>query len=197
MASSIVCSISGCGRKRSGQSQYCSAHMHRNIRYGNPLAGSTFCGEPLSFATNIAKHHQDADKCVTWPFKRTKYGYGMLAVDGKDTFAHRYICILVHGEPPDPKSEAAHSCGKGHEGCVNPAHLYWATRKQNAEDMVRDGRSCVGEKSGRAKLKDDDVRRIRRLLASGESITSVAATIRVAYITIYRIKNFENWTHVQ
>lgn len=33
------------------------------------------------------------------------------------------MCELVYGKPPMPKHQAAHNCGKGNLGCINPKHL--------------------------------------------------------------------------
>lgn len=71
------------------------------------------------------------DACVTWPFYRTKDGYGKTT---RWIGAHRLACYLAHGEPPAEKLVAAHNCGKGHLGCVNPNHLRWATQTENMAD---------------------------------------------------------------
>jgi len=54
--------------------------------------------------------------------------------------------------------------------CVNPEHLFLGTAADNAEDMVKKGRSyhAIGEKSPSATMKDDDARAIRDLYADGE-----------------------------
>lgn len=51
------------------------------------------------------------------------------------------MCQKAHGDPPSPKHDAAHSCGRGHEGCVNPNHLSWKTKKQNQADRITHGTS--------------------------------------------------------
>lgn len=87
-------------------------------------------------------------KCLTWPLAREWQGYGILGHDGRRFKAHRYMCELAHGKPPTPKHEAAHSCGNGHLGCVNPRHLSWKTRAENQQDRSRHGRSNI---QGRAR----------------------------------------------
>lgn len=49
------------------------------------------------------------------------------------------MCELAHGPAPSGKHQAAHNCGKGHEGCVNPRHLEWKTNKENSIDKIRHG----------------------------------------------------------
>jgi hypothetical protein len=76
----------------------------------------------------------DGDKCLRWPFSYNWNGYGHIGVNRAVIKAHRFMCILAHGEPPTPKHQAAHSCNNGHMGCVNPKHLSWKTPRQNALD---------------------------------------------------------------
>lgn len=71
--------------------------------------------------------------CVFWPHYKNAKGYGYSA----DRAVHRMACILIHGDPPFDGAQAAHSCGNS--GCVNPAHLRWATQRENDEDKYRHG----------------------------------------------------------
>jgi transcriptional regulator with XRE-family HTH domain len=79
------------------------------------------------------------DWCLIWPFARDKHGRGMLGVDGETRWAHRLMCKLAKGDPPTPEHTAAHSCGCGHDGCVNPRHLDWKTQAENLEDCREHG----------------------------------------------------------
>lgn len=48
---------------------------------------------------------------------------------------HRQVLTWAVGPPPTPDHEAAHRCPDGENSlCVNPAHLYWATRIENEHD---------------------------------------------------------------
>lgn len=80
------------------------------------------------------------DDCLVWPFCRDgRVGRGR-AWDGKrGWWAHRLMCVLAHGDPPTPKHQAAHNCGKGHYGCVNPRHLEWKTNSENQLDRRKNG----------------------------------------------------------
>jgi hypothetical protein len=88
----------------------------------------------------------EGDECLIYPFKRYVNGYGGTRVDGIETYAHRHMCRKKHGEPPTPEHEAAHKCGNGNLGCINPNHLRWATHAENMADtvdidLIRDGSS--------------------------------------------------------
>ena len=54
-----------------------------------------------------------------------------------------------------------------------------------------------GENNSNAKLKEDDVRDIKRRLMNGESVTNIAKDYNVSYNIICKIKNGKTWVHVQ
>ncbi len=161
MANSRICSVPACDKPHYSKG-YCSSHYQRFCRYGDPLGGVTSPGEPLRFINEVALHHAGGE-CLIWPFGKNRDGYGNFWVDGKHVGAHRYICELVHGAPPTPKHEAAHSCGRGHEACISPIHLDWKTRTNNQADRLEHGTHNRGELSGKAKLTEADVREILAL----------------------------------
>lgn len=109
------------------------------------------------------------DDCLIFPFSRDPRGYGVVCnglsgAEKKFLRAHRVMCFLAHGEAPTPKHQAAHSCGKGHTGCVNPRHLSWKTGSENQLDRRRHGTHTPGKGMGMGKkLNDDQVREIRSL----------------------------------
>jgi hypothetical protein len=78
------------------------------------------------------------DDCIEWPFSKSR-GHGHLSVKGKRMKAARLMCELVNGPPPTPKYETAHSCGRGHFGCMTPRHLSWKTRTENQRDRREHG----------------------------------------------------------
>lgn len=143
----------------------------------------------LEFLQWLVGHKGHA--CVTWPFARNENGYGQVYYEDRLHKAHRVMCILAHGEPPEPWYNAAHSCGNGKNGCVNPNHLSWKTPSENSLDTVRDGRS---RKPGRpfAKLTPDQVERIR-LMGQTKTRFEIAEQFDVGPETIRRILKGEAW----
>lgn len=80
------------------------------------------------------------DDCLLWPFGKDDKGYGIVSTgNGLVRKAHRVMCALARGEPPTPKHQAAHICGNGHLGCVNPSHLRWKTNSENQYDRAIHG----------------------------------------------------------
>lgn len=89
----------------------------------------------------LAGHvNHTGDACLPWPFSRDgRVGRGQMGYNGKHYWAHRLMCEMAHGAPPTPKHQAAHNCGKGHYGCVNPRHLEWKTNSENQLDRAKNG----------------------------------------------------------
>jgi hypothetical protein len=116
-------------------------------------------GTPYAFI--LAHVDYQGDGCLTWPFSRDQHGRGHLKVDDKGWWAHRLMCTLAHGDPPTPKHTAAHSCGKGHEGCIHPQHLSWKTQKENLADCALHGTAARTWYGRGGILKPDQVQEIR------------------------------------
>jgi hypothetical protein len=140
----------------------------------------------------VAIHHLGED-CLMWPYSKGDHGYGKLtAADGKRVGAHRYVCQLVRGDPPTPEHEAAHSCGQGHIGCVNPHHLEWKTHTENEADKRAHGTHTRGERSARAKLTEQQVIDIVDLRGV-ESQTKLAKRFGVSPGTVADIHCGKKW----
>lgn len=139
VSNDCACSVDGCDRPAKTV-KLCNAHYLRLRTRGDVLGtGKAMRGDPALFLTSVAAAY-DGDDCLPWPYSRNENGYGTLyAPKGETTVASRAVCELVHGPAPSDTHMAAHSCGKGHEGCVNPKHLRWATPLENSADKVIHG----------------------------------------------------------
>lgn len=155
------CSIDGCARPAVCRG-FCEAHYWRWRKYGDPLAGETPMGEPLRFLREVVIPYE-GDDCLPWPFSRIRSGYGNMLFQGRMQIVPRIVCAVFCGPAPTPKHQAAHSCGRGHAGCVNPRHIRWATPLENASDKFRHGTALHGANHPSARLAEADVRRIRQL----------------------------------
>jgi hypothetical protein len=192
------CSIDGCQgnahRSAKGARGYCGAHYWRLSKHGDPLGGGP-CrakpGEPQRFIQEVALQHT-SDDCLIWPFGKSRDGYGMVLIDGKKVVASRYVCERAHGAPPTPEHEAAHSCGKGHLGCIAAGHLDWKTRADNQADRLLHGTHSRGERSYGAKLTEADVREINKLKGV-ERQRKLAARFGVSPATVSHIHNGRIW----
>lgn len=144
------------------------------------------------------------DEC--WPWKAgTNKGYGTFKAFGRTVPAHRIAYELVKGPIP-PGLDVLHKCDN--RPCCNPAHLWPGTDLDNAQDRDSKGRGAYGErngsriyperlwrgeKHGRAKLTDHQVKRIRGLSSDGRSQRSIAKEFGVSQANIWYILRGLTW----
>lgn len=188
----MPCSIRAC-RAPTYRYGLCRRHYERQKRHGDPL----ICLKPLSPRGRprswLERHvGYEFDNCLIWPYARFPDGRAHMAA-GKPS---RIMCEMAHGPAPSPKHQAAHSCGNGNGGCVNPRHLRWATPKENSDDKEIHGTVVRGRKHPAAKLIDEDIRNIRLLDSQGVQRQVIAARFGVNKSCITKILQGTHWKHV-
>lgn len=186
----LRCIIQGC-EKRVHARGWCQAHYSRWLRNGDPLAGMTGPDEAGRFFREVVLACR-SDECLIWPFSRTDTGYAQIWVGGKNKRAHRLACEAING-PAMPSMEAAHSCGNGSGGCVNPLHLTWKTRAENIADQETHGTRLRGSDKPKSKLTEGDVLSIRR---SSQPIRLLAEKYCVSSATIDAVIKRKTWRHI-
>lgn len=192
MANSRICSIPGCDKPVRNVRGWCNAHYTRWRKYGDVNTKARPAnGEALAYFHDVVLAYE-GDECLTWPYNTGSTGYGQLRYDGKQARVSRLVCEHVYGPAPDPSHHAAHSCGKGHEACVNPSHLSWKTPSENAADKLEHGTYMCGERQNGAKLTEADVRKIRALRGRVPQ-RQLAVTFGVARETISQIQLGKKW----
>lgn len=186
------CSIDGCGNPMYLRG-WCNSHYLRWRRHGDPMAGRTSTGEAPRWMREVAFNHDDPGPCLIWPYARSDSGYGKVWLDGRIQVVSRVVCEHRHGPAPTKRHEAAHSCGKGHEGCCNPWHLDWKTPKQNHADKLVHDTQQRGSRHGQSKLTESDVHEIRRLIAAGMGKTAIGKRFGVTHSVICHINTGVAW----
>lgn len=149
-------------------------------------------GQGAAVAFLRANLNYDGEGCLTWPFTRLPSGYGHMGWLGNHHYAHRLMCEFVNGPPPTPEHEAAHSCGRGKFGCVDPRHLSWKTISENSLDCREHGTQARCRNGNRGHLTETDVQEIRALegyLTQAE----VAEMFGVSQPTIRDIYTGRSW----
>jgi len=137
------------------------------------------------------------DACWTWIAAKSEFGYGFFTPPGgkPNSLAHRVMWELKNGPIP-AGLKCLHTCGTGHLGCVNPAHLYLGTQKDNHRDRSLAGRTRNGRGKGyREKLDVGDVLTIRKL-APTQSYRSLGRLFGVSPVTIARVVDRVSWRNV-
>lgn len=139
--------------------------------------------------------------CWEWT-GTTRDGYGRMTVgsrtDGtrRSVSAHRVAYELQNGEIPDGM-EVCHKCDN--PGCINPAHLFAGTKRDNAADRDAKGRhfTLSGEEHPAAKLTKRIVRDARWERAyRGTSFSELARKYGVTKTTMRNAVIGETWRDV-
>lgn len=157
----------------------------------------------------FCKYRKVQDGCWPWRGAVNQDGYGTLWAEGGKRTAHRLAWRYAFGPIPDGLC-VCHACDN--KLCVRPTHLYIATSSQNSKDAaahhlyasgdrhpfaIRPELRPRGERHGRAKLTDEKVREIRRMIASGSHTQrAIARAFGVTPRVILLIDRGELWRHV-
>lgn len=192
MAKSSLCSIPDCGKPTKARG-LCSAHYQRQRTYGHPLGGGPSrapVGSLLKWMQSNSSYGGAA--CLRWPFAYDTDGYAKMRFQGQQMRAHRVMCIIAHGSPPNSTVQAAHNCGKGHEGCLNPNHLRWAEPIDNHADKQLHGTVMRGSLNGKAKITESDAKAILSLRGTLTQ-PEIAKQFGVSRATVCSIHNGRNW----
>lgn len=189
------CTIDGCGQPAVGRG-FCNKHYLRFMKHGDPEGvEGTAPGEAQAHLVGIVLNYE-GDDCLTWPYCRNGDGYGIISYGEATRLVSRIVCEHVHGAPPSPFHEAAHSCGNGHLGCCAKAHLRWATRKENQADRSGHGTAPRGENCGKAVLTEQQVREIRALRGVKRQI-DIAEEYGVGASTVSMIQARKIWAWLE
>lgn len=139
----------------------------------------------------------DTPECVLWPYK-TQLGYGRIFYDGRQHMATHVVLELTGRPRPiiggHHGAVARHLCDQ--PACCNPRHLEWGTQGDNVADMARRRRAARGERSGNAKITEDDVREIRRLSREGWSQRQLGERFGISAPAVGYIQRRRTWAHV-
>lgn len=127
------------------------------------------------------------DECWEWIGGTSNTGYGVFSFDSKPVKASRFAFWITTGIWPGDLL-VCHHCDN--RLCVNPAHLFIGTQKDNIQDAARKG--CMAKK-----LTEEDVREIRVEYGIGTRSSWLADKYGVSQVMISRVIKRKNWSHVK
>lgn len=132
--------------------------------------------------------------CWEWTAYCCSKGYGIFRMNGAIRKAHRVSYMLCN-----PTSafyavdDILHACDN--RKCVNPAHLFEGSHKDNMKDMANKGRAKTkkGEEHKLHKLTEKQVSFIRD---SNCSLRELAKIFNVSKTLIMKIRQRKVWRHI-
>ena len=163
-----------------------------------PIAGVISAKRAEKFWKAIKKTEDGS--CWLWTLCTDPNGYGIcgtrVGTKCQALASHRVAYYLHTGIDPLEKY-VCHRCDN--PPCCNPEHLFLGTQADNMADAARKGRakgpSGLAAK-GHAKLTPDIVRQVRRRVADGEAIRSIAREYAVSFSAIWRIVKRLSWNDI-
>ena len=95
---------------------------------------------PRTYRIHYARVTVEDNGCWTYRLPSSDRGRPRITVNGVDMAAYEFFW-LAHTRRLVPKGHMLlHSCDRGEEGCVNPAHLRIGTVEENNREAVERGR---------------------------------------------------------
>lgn len=189
-----TCIFPGCTNRPHGHG-YCTSHQ-RQLKSGAPLAplwaGKRRPGTDRA-AIDAILAAPPTNECIVWAGWIDQDGYGRTRHGGRSTQITHIVLEAVGRPVPDGQC-ACHSCDN--RACVNPRHLWVGTHTENLSDRDGKRRQAFGERNGRSKLTEADVRAIRELRSIGMTQQAIASRFGVAQYTISMILNRKIWAFV-
>ncbi len=142
----------------------------------------------------------DENCCQIWTGSTTKDGYGQIGIKTLQEawgikLVHRLVYHLHTGHVFEKNEQVRHSCDK--PSCITPSCLSGGTAFDNAQDAKARGRTLAGERHKMAKLTNDQVRAIKRLIEYGWKNNYIQQ--RLGYVsssTISGIRSGRAWKSV-
>lgn len=132
------------------------------------------------------------------PIRSDHNGYRVVTFWKNSRPVRKFVAQLVLEAFVGPRPPGKIVCHFPDKDTANNSlnNIRWDTYTSNYYDMVIHGTVTRGSRHGMSKLRDEDVRKIRRLHARGHSYDSLGERYGVAGNTIGRIIRGTIWKHL-
>lgn len=137
---------------------------------------------------------ENENGCFICSSHKKDKGYARIRKYGKQIPISRYMYEECFGFIPKGMV-IRHKCDN--PSCINPEHLELGTHQDNMNDMVKRNRSQKGKDRTIAKLKEDDIKRIKKEYSKGKSSRELAKIFNVDKSSIMNIINKKTWRHIK
>lgn len=133
--------------------------------------------------------------CWPWNGYKDKNGYGKCGSEWAHRLVYKKLVCLI------PKGKLVlHKCDN--PPCVNPAHLFLGTQKDNIQDMLSKGRYTPHGKKGmdnkKSKLTDIQVLEMRRIYHEEDiTLKKLGIIFGVSFRTCWDIVTNKHWKHLK
>lgn len=194
MATQSICKIDDCDKPVYGHAM-CKSHWRKWRKEQGPAGTQPARGELQEYLEQVVLTCI-SEECLIWPYSGNGRGYGKITYGDKRQYVHRLVCEIVNGPAPSPRHQAAHGCGKGHLGCVNPRHISWLTPEENQADKLRHGTHQLGEQNAMSKLTPDDIKKIRALRGE-KTQAEIGRMFGIHQVQVSRIHRKARWSWLE
>ena len=146
------------------------------------------------FMEKVSKGEDDEKDCWLWTASTYRGGYGHFRklVDGKWKMykAHRYAYEAFKG-PLEAKLQVCHTCDN--PSCVNPAHLFVGTAKENMQDMQKKGRKALSRNPEHKWLDRETVDAMRKDFEQGMRQAEISLKYGHSRAQVSRVVLYQIW----
>lgn len=135
--------------------------------------------------------------CWIWESALGRRGYGRFLIKRTEYKAHRFAWMITNGPIPDD-AYICHKCDNPR--CVNPAHLFIGTPKENSHDRDSKLRHFHGESVNTNKLTAGQVILIRKEYALRINepgiFSNLGREFGISNVHIHNIVKRKSWKHL-
>lgn len=125
------CCVACCETPTKKGDRYCSMHRARLSRHGR-------LDKPGYLEIIFKNSRPMPNGCIEWQGYKNKDGYGRRRAFGVKVLVHRLVYELINHKTINDDLCICHSCDN--PSCINPAHLFLGTHKDNIQDCIKKGR---------------------------------------------------------